>query len=240
MIPILMYHSIQRVSRKEIMRSIHVSPLSFKIQMFLIKLLGYRGCSVTEAIDALKTDTDRDEKLIALTFDDGYRNFVTNALPTLERYGFSATIYIVSDLIGDSNRWDEKTGISKNDLMSADEVKLCITKGIEIGCHSATHPKLTDHKVDLERELLTSKRNLEKTLAITINAFCYPYGIYDDTIKQLLHQCGYSSATTMKRGRASASDNAFELPRIPITWHTLPHLFILKIISAYEDRRRHN
>ena len=238
MIPILMYHSIQRVSRSEIMRSIHVSPLSFKIQMFFLKLLGYRGSSVTEAIEVLKTDSE--EKLVALTFDDGYRNFVTNALPTLDRYGFSATVYIVSDLIGDSNRWDENTGISKNDLMSADEIKLCIAKGIEIGCHSATHAKLNEHKVDLERELLTSKRNLEKTLAIPINAFCYPYGIYDQTIKKLLHQYGYSSATTMKRGRASASDNAFELPRIPITWHTLPHLFILKIISAYEDRRRHN
>ena len=237
MIPILMYHSIQHVSRKEIMRSIHVSPLSFKIQMLLLKVLGYRGCSVSEAIEALKTG--RDEKLVALTFDDGYRNFVTNALPTLERCGFSATVYIVSDLIGDSNRWDGNTGISKNELMSTDEIKLCIARGIEIGCHSATHPKLTDNKVDLERELLTSKRNLEDALGILVKAFCYPYGIYNQAIKKSLQQYEYSSATTMIRGRASSHDNVLELPRIPINWHTLPHLFILKITSAYEDRRRH-
>lgn len=236
MIPILMYHSIKRVSRKEIMRSIHVSPLSFKIQMLLLKVLGYKGCSVSEAVEVLKAG--RNEKLVALTFDDGYRNFVTHALPTLKRCGFSATVYIVSDLIGDSNRWDENTGISKNELMSADEIKLCITKGVEIGCHTATHPKLTDHTVDLERELLTSKRNLEQMLGISIKAFCYPYGTYNQTIEQSLHQYGYSSATTMKRGRALSCDNAFELPRIPINWHTLPHLFILKILSSYEDRRR--
>ena len=232
-----MYHSIKRVSGKEIMRSIHVSPLSFKVQMLLLKILGYRGCSITEALEAL--ENGKNEKLVALTFDDGYRNFFTDALPVLEHHGFNATVYLVSDFIGDSNRWDEDTGISTNELMTVDEVRYCVSKGIEIGCHSATHPKLTDHKVNLETELLTSKRNLEMVTGKTVNAFCYPYGIHDHAIKQLLHRYGYSSATTMIRGRASVDDSVFELPRIPITWHTLPHLFIFKIISAYEDRRRY-
>ncbi len=236
MIPILMYHSIKRVNRNEIMRSIHVSPQSFKLQMLLLKLLGYRGCSVTDALRALKTGGDK--KLVALTFDDGYANFLTEALPTLERYGFSATIYIVADLMGDSNRWDDGTGISENQLMSSNEIRYCFSKGIEIGCHSATHPKLTNDKVNLERELLTSKRTLERTLGSPINTFCYPYGIYNQAIADLLPLYGYSSATTMVRGRASTLDNIYELPRIPVNWHTMPHLFLIKLLTSYEDRRR--
>jgi peptidoglycan/xylan/chitin deacetylase (PgdA/CDA1 family) len=237
MIPILMYHSIQRVSRKEIMRSIHVSPLSFKIQMLLLKAMGYRGCSVSEAIKVLRTG--RDEKLVALTFDDGYRNFIKNALPTLERYGFSATVYIVSDLIGDSNRWDRDTGISPNELMTIDEIKHCASKGIEIGCHSATHAKLTEVKTDreLQRELLTSKQHLERSINNPVNAFCYPYGLFNETIVQHVKRCGYESATTMIRGRADRDDDPLQLPRIPVNWHTLPHLFIAKIVTTYEDKR---
>lgn len=236
MIPILMYHSIKRVSRKEIMRSIHVSPLSFNIQMFLIKILGYRGCSVEEGLKALKSGSN--EKLVILTFDDGYRNFFTSALPTLERYGFRATVYVVTDLIGKENQWDADTGISPNDLMNIEELKHCQSKGIEIGCHSATHPKLTDSSTDLHTQVLASKEKLEHELGCPVTAFCYPYGVYDEQVTNYVRLCRFTSATTMNRGIATTADHPLELPRIPINWHTLPHLFLIKLFTGYEDRRR--
>lgn len=236
MIPILMYHSIKRVDRNEVMRSLHVSPLSFKIQMYLLKILGYRGCSVSEAVELL--NTDRNEKVVALTFDDGYKNFFSNALPILENFGFSATVYVVTGLIGGTNLWDRNSGISTNDLMTLEEIKTCQSKGIEIGCHSATHAKLDEKSVELDEEIGHAKKELELALHTRIHSFCYPYGSYDKHVAKKVKTSGFSSATTMHRGRATAGDSLFELPRIPVTWHTMPHLFLLKIVSQYEDKRR--
>jgi len=231
-----MYHSIKRVDRNEVMRSLHVSPLSFKIQMYLLKILGYRGCSVSEAVELL--NTDRNEKVVALTFDDGYKNFFSTALPILETLGFSATVYVVTDLIGATNLWDRDTGISANDLMTLEEIKSCKSKGIEIGCHSATHAKLDQKSTDLEREIGRAKKDLELALNTRIDTFCYPYGLYDKRVAAEVEISGFSSATTMHRGRATTDDSLFELPRIPINWHTMPHLFLLKILSQYEEKRR--
>lgn len=231
-----MYHSIKRVDRNEVMRSLHVSPLSFKIQMYLLKILGYRGCSVSEAVELL--DTNRKEKVVALTFDDGYQNFFSTALPVLETLGFTATVYVVADLIGSTNLWDRDTGISTNDLMTLGEIKSCMSRGIEIGCHSATHAKLDQRSVDLESEIGRAKSDLELALETRINTFCYPFGVYTECVATKVQSSGFTSATTMRRGRATAGDSIFELPRIPITWHTLPHLFLTKIMSHYEDNRR--
>jgi peptidoglycan/xylan/chitin deacetylase (PgdA/CDA1 family) len=237
MIPILMYHSVKYVDKKEVMRSLHVRPHSFKIQMFLLKALGYRGCSIAEALDALKNKSNG--KLVALTFDDGYQNFKTTALPILKKLGFSATVYIVSDRIGRHNEWDEKTGISPNELMTSAEIQYCASQGIEVGCHSATHVRLTEAQTELDYEILQSKAFLERTISKPVTAFCYPYGIYDDRVLNFVRRAGFSSATTMIRGRATDHDDRYQLPRIPVTWHTLPHLFMIKLFTNYEDRRRH-
>jgi len=70
-----MYHSIQNVSKTEPMRSLHVSPAAFKKQLQILKILGFRGCTVSEAVNALREGSK--EKIVALTFDDGYQNFLS-------------------------------------------------------------------------------------------------------------------------------------------------------------------
>ena len=237
MIPILMYHSIQRVSRHEPMRSIHVDPRRFHQQMWILKTLGYEGCTVSHAINALKSESK--QKLVALTFDDGYLNFISNALPTLNAFNFKATVYAVSNLTGDYNQWDLGTGISPNKLMDNNQLKICISNGMEIGCHTAHHASLTDKHTDLNAEVHQSKSHLENQLQISVNAFCYPYGHMNNKTILEVKKAGFTSATTMVRSRAKPSDDLFQLPRIPVTWHTLPHLFIAKILTSYEDRRRH-
>ena len=200
-------------------------------------MLGFRGCSVSEATEAFKSGSK--ERLVALTFDDGYKNFLTNALPILKRYGFSATIYAVSDLVGTFNEWDSETGISRNELMDYSDLRACIADGIEVGCHSSTHASLPSDGVDLTREISTAKTVLQNKLACSMTTFCYPYGHFDDRVIQSVKEAGFDSATTMIRSRATENDDAFALPRIPINWHTLPHLFLAKILTAYEDKRRY-
>lgn len=236
-VPILMYHSIRNVPTSEVMRSLHVKPQAFALQMWILKKLGYRGCSVSEAICALSEPTG--EKLVALTFDDGYENFLSNALPILDRFGFSATIYVLSDLIGAYNQWDLDSGISKNTLMTEDQIRQCLRHGMEVGCHGATHLSLLDPSANLETEITQAKQNLEAVIQQPATTFCYPYGHFDDKAVRVVERNGFGSAVTMTRSRARGDDDLFRLPRIPVTWHTLPHLFLAKILTNYEDQRRH-
>lgn len=231
-----MYHSIKDVYKSEPMRSLHVPPSRFANQIRLIKALGYRGCSVTEAVDNLSKEPK--DKLIALTFDDGYSNFYTEALPILKKFGFTATVYVVSELIGKTNEWDLSSGISENPLMSEQELKICVQNGIEIGCHTASHKSLVEQDRIYERELTDAKNHIEALLDQSCTSFCYPYGHYDKKTVEQVRQAGFRNATTMIRGRATAKDDLFELPRIPVNWHTMPHLFLIKLLTSYEDKRR--
>ena len=231
-----MYHSIQKVPKTEVMRSLHVKPSSFELQMWILKRLGYRACSVSEAIKAFKVKSS--EKLVGLTFDDGYRNFIHHALPTLTKLKFTATIYAVAGLVGRTNKWDETTGISENRLMTIEELIQCQRHGMEIGCHSMTHANLISPKTHRHIEIIDAKWQLEDMLGTHCSSFCYPYGHYDSDVVKLIEKAGFTNATTMLRSRATHQDRLLELPRIPVTWHTLPHLFITKILTTYEDNRR--
>ena len=235
-VPILMYHSIKSVHRNEVMRSIHVSPRSFALQMRIIKALDFKVCSVGDAIQRKKAGCK--SRIIALSFDDAYENVYDTALPILRKYGFSATIYAVAGLVGSSNVWDLNSGISENTLMSETQIRDCKAHGIEIGCHTHTHQSLIAFNCQLEQEILESKSALEERFDSEINNFCYPYGHYDDTIVKQVSDAGFKFGVTMDRGISNERDSELLLPRIPITWHTLPHLFIAKILTSYEDNRR--
>ena len=235
-IPILMYHSIKTVSRKEVMRSLHVSPAAFSTQMKILATLGYHGCSVSHAIQMRKNGCNA--KLVALTFDDAYENFFSSALNVLTKYKFSATVYPVTNFIGGSNVWDHNSGISENKLMSLNQLRECRGHGIELGCHSASHQSLVEKGCDLDREITQSKLFLENHFDTEITSFCYPYGHYNLLVKEKISSLSFKSGLTMNRGVSTEVDDELLLPRIPITWHTLPHLFITKLLTTYEDRRR--
>jgi len=233
--PILMYHSISNMPRGTIMRSLHVHPKRFKFQMRLLKLLGYRGVSMTELKPYLTGK--KSGRVVGLTFDDGYKNNLTDALPILKQLGFSATLYIVSENIGGINNWDSSKGIPEKRIMDKKEVKEWINYGMEIGSHTQSHIDLQKCSNEIAfKEINQSKTDLENIFKITINHFCYPYGNFNKRILSIVKKAGYDTATTTIRGRSSTNDAILELPRVSITHHTLPHLFLLKLFSSYEDR----
>lgn len=217
------------------MRSLHVPPRRFRFQMRLLKWLGYRGLSMGELLPYLKGE--KTGKVVGITFDDGFRNNLTEALPILKSFGFSATCYIISQKIGGINDWDLDKGIPENPLMNEAEARRWMDEGMEIGSHTRNHARLTECDIDTAtNEIIDSKRELEQRFSTTINHFCYPYGQMDHSIEKLAQQAGYLTATTVARGRAQPNDPLLRLPRVPVTHHTLPHLFLLKILSSYEDR----
>jgi len=235
-IPILMYHSIESMPKSTRMRSLHVSPKRFNFQMWMLKILGYKGLSLRHLKPYL--DGKKTGKVVGITFDDGYQNNLFNAAPILLKNNFSSTCYLVSKKIGLSNIWDIPKGVTQSTLMNHQEIQEWIDLGMEIGAHTLTHPDLTNLTVaQAKQEIEECKNELEMLYRLKVNAFCYPYGRYNDTSVKLVKNAGFSTATSMNRGRAGLGSKKLELPRIPITHHTLPHLFLVKLLTNYEDRR---
>jgi len=234
-IPILMYHSIASMPKGTVMRSLHVPPKLFKFQMWLLKILGYQGLSMSKLQPYLTGK--KQGKVVGITFDDGFNNNLTHALPILQKFNFSATNYIISQNIGGINHWDLNKGIPENPLMNENEIKQWINSGMEIGSHTQSHVRLAE--IDIEtaaKEITQSKLDLEKQFGCLVEHFCYPYGSYNDEIVAITKDAGYRTATTVNRGRAESGYNLLTLPRVSITHRTLFHLFLMKILSKYEDR----
>jgi peptidoglycan/xylan/chitin deacetylase (PgdA/CDA1 family) len=235
-IPILMYHSIESMPKSTVMRSLHVPPRRFKFQMWMLKVLGYQGLSMRKLKPYL--DGKKKGKVVGITFDDGYQNNLVNAAPILKKYNFSATCYIVSECVGLSNIWDLKKNITQRPLMSEAEINSWLAQGMDIGAHSKSHADLTDiSEYKAQKEIRDCKLVLEKKYNLKITDFCYPFGRFNESVCKMTKDSGYISATTMNRGKASSKSHRHMLPRIPINHRTLPHLFILKILTKYEDNR---
>ena len=131
-IPVLMYHSISSDNN-----IISVSVTNFKKQMKLMSLLGYKGYSLN------KINSKTAKKKIIITFDDGYENIFTEAMPILKKFNFSATCFIVNKKIGYFNDWDKnQKNFKKKKLMNKKQINTWINNGFEVGSHTMNHYNL--------------------------------------------------------------------------------------------------
>jgi peptidoglycan/xylan/chitin deacetylase (PgdA/CDA1 family) len=236
-IPILMYHQIDAPPpRGTPLRGLVVSPGSFARQMFLLKCLGYTGLSMRRLEPYLSGENKG--RVVGITFDDGYQNNLQNALPVLKRHGFSATCYAVSGMIGAFNIWDRDIGVAQKPLMSADEWQIWLKSGMEIGSHTCSHADLTKlSAAAAAHEIAASRRELEDDLGCEVRHFCYPYGRFDATHREMVQKAGYASATTTRRGRVQTRDDLYTLRRVLVAQASTLVQFSWKIATPYEDRR---
>ena len=237
-IPILTYHQVDEAPPEGTpYRSLVVSPAAFARQMALLKLLGYRGLSMTALEPYLRGE--KKGRVVGITLDDGYVNNLEHALPVLRRHGFSATCYVVSGQMGGSNVWDHGKGIPEKVLMDAAQLRAWVAGGQEVGAHTRSHVDLreTDDTAAFH-EIAGCKRDLEHRVETQIRHFCYPYGSYEARHAAMAKAVGYKTATTTVRARASAGDDLFELPRVPVLRSTSLPLLWMKLATGYEDRKR--
>ena len=237
-IPILTYHQIaQAPERGAPMRSLYVSPFAFAMQMHTLFLLGYQGLSMTALMPYLQGK--KTGKVVGITFDDGYLNNLENAAAVLQKFNFSSTCYVVSELLGKTNEWDHSIGIASAPLMDLDQLQLWIASGQEVGSHTQHHVDLTTTDLQTSHlEILNSRISLSQKLNTNIQQFCYPYGHYAPAHVDTVKSCGYVAATTTARGNVHPGDSAFELRRVPVVRSTSLPQFLLKILTSYEDRYR--
>lgn len=237
-VPILTYHQVAEASpRGAAFRSLSVAPDDFQRQMAFLHGLGYHGLSMTALLPYLRGE--RKGKVFGITFDDGYLNNLTHALPVLQWYGFSSTCYVVSGLLGQTNSWDAAMGVSPSELMSASHLRQWVAGRQEVGAHTRNHVRLPAlDAASCHVEIATCKQELEHITGTAVSQFCYPFGEFTPEHVEMVQQAGYLTATTTRRGRCQTGDGMWELPRVPVLRRTSRPLLWWKLVSQYEDRRR--
>jgi len=237
-IPILVYHQIDEAPEKgRPFRSLYVAPRAFARQMAWLKALGYTGLSMSALMPYLRGE--KTGKVVGITFDDGYLNNLTNALPVLARQGFSSTCYVVSGLMGQTNIWDEKIGIVQTPLMNEAQLLQWAAGGQELGSHTHQHINLqasTDS--DSTADIQQGKAALEAITGLAADHFCYPYGHFEDRHVDMAIDAGFVTATTTQRSRCQSGTDLMHLPRVPVVRSTSLPVFWLKIATGYEDRHQ--
>ncbi len=184
--PILMYHSVTPYEQDPYL--VTVRPERFDQQLRWLHRRGLRGTSMRELLAARRYGTGR--RLVGLTFDDGYADFSTYVLPALARFGFTATVFVIADLLGGSNSWDP-AGPRKT-LMTAQQIRQAAASGIEIGSHSRRHVSLTSiGGGELTAEVSGSRAILQEVSGQEVSGFCYPYGHVDEPAVNAVRAAGY-------------------------------------------------
>jgi len=151
---------------------------------------------------------------VVLTFDDGFANFLSEAVPVLRKYGYPATIYIPTGFIG---RWSGFTSLVDLPLLSGNEIRNLAEEGFEIGSHSFNHSNLAGLAPDQARnEIERSKKVLEGLTGKEVKTFCYPRGDYNREVVKLVKEADYRSAVTLKCGNINSIADILALYRIAI------------------------
>lgn len=237
-IPILMYHQIDvPAPRGTSFRGLTVHPKSFARQMRWMHRLGYRGLSMRDLMPYLKGE--RTGKVFGITFDDGFRNVFTHALPVLTELEFTSTNYLVANQFGGGNVWDANHNVPFSPLMSKEEAIVWAQSGQEVGSHTLDHVHLPEMPMEQARkQIVQSRQVLSDAVEQDVTAFCYPYGHFKAEHAEMAAEAGYLNATTTKRGLAGPQDGPYLLPRVGI-WRTTHMLrFFQKCLTRHEDRRR--
>jgi peptidoglycan/xylan/chitin deacetylase (PgdA/CDA1 family) len=218
---ILMYHSVGRVPNDT--NGLCTSPERFEAHMEYLKRHNLCGVSMRELHRAVKAGSA--EGLIGLTFDDGYRDFLRSAVPILESFGFSATVFVIGDLLGGENDWEHHMGPQpRMKLLEAAEVREVAERGMEVGAHSMTHVRLSGLDPErLEEEVAGSRRVLSEVVGEEVEGFCYPFGNLDGAAVRAVRRAGYTYACAVHR---RVEKSVYDLPRIIVS--EKDHLLRLK------------
>lgn len=209
-LPTLTYHYIRVVENPEVDKlgfALSVTPENFKKQMQYLVDHDYQTISPDDLYNALKEGKNLPPKSVLLTFDDGYRDFYQNAFPVLKKHNLKATVFVVTNFVGDKDKryltWEQIKEMDKSDL-------------VMIGSHSQNHANLIKSS-KATQEISQSKAIIEKQLGHEISTFAYPGGQFNAKVANLVSKATYQLAFTTQIGTKMSFEERFQLPRVRIS-----------------------
>jgi peptidoglycan/xylan/chitin deacetylase (PgdA/CDA1 family) len=210
-----MYHSVSSIAQGA-MRDLAVPAETLTLQLSALVRAGYRLTGLTEALQLAATGAG--QRVVALTFDDGYLDFLQLGMPILQDVGATATLYVPTSHVGQKATWLGADSSSVSRLMTWTELGDAAAEHIEIGSHGFVH-----HPVDvlppavLADELSRSRAELEQRLGVAVSSFCYPHGYTSRAVVRAVSRAGYANACVVGRRLHRLDHGSFEVDRLHIT-----------------------
>jgi len=204
-IPVLMYHHVQ--SKEEAIKGNEVSLTVytdfFEKQMQYLKDHGYNVVSTARLVDFFDNGTKIPGKSVIITFDDGYEDFYTDAYPILQKFGFSATVFVPTGLLDNYNylTWDQISSM-KSSILFAN--------------HTWSHKNVMTVASDMQYEISTADLQLSEHSLNSPKIFAYPFGLDSVQSEKYLETLGYKAAFTTSSGSTLCKKQRLYLPRIRI------------------------
>ncbi len=237
-IPILMYHSISASddSARHPYYQTVTSPRVFGQQLKFLHDNGYKSINLTDAVTRLRESAPHDQRSVVITFDDGFQNFYSQAFPLLNKYNFTATMFLPTSYIHrDTRRFNDI------ECLTWSEVRELQKFGTHFGSHTVTHPQLrTLGPKDLETEIRCSKRTIEDELGFPVDSFSYPYAFpetdarFRERLGGLLEKNGYQNGVSTIIGTADGTGGQFFMKRLPVNSCDDLLLFRAKLEGGYD------
>ena len=244
-IPVLMYHDITDRGKHQghdYFRT-DTPPKVFERHMQYLCDNEYTSLTVSQAIDMLhkknlngSTQTQQ-RKYVVLTFDDGYRDFYTDAFPILQRLGFQATVFLPTRFINPDRNIPFKRGV----CLTWQEARELRREGVLFGSHTVSHVQMKSlPKKDIALELRESKKNIEDNLGEDVESFSYPYAFPDEApelvayLREELESCGYRNGVSTRIGTATNRDDRYFIRRLPVNGSDDVPLFKAKLEGGYD------
>jgi len=237
-IPVLMYHSVADEDENGVNAYYRTAtaPTVFAAQMSDLHEAGYSVLSLADAVSWLTGSSQTMARGVVITFDDGYRNFYTNAFPILNQHGFTATMFLPTSHTGETRQT-----FKGKECLTWSEVRELQSHGISFGSHTVTHPQLYSldaHRI--EEEVVSSKKTIEHELGCAVESFAYPYAFpetdaeFKSRLRHTLHQAGYKYGVCTTVGRAHPGSDPLFLKRLPVNSCDDARLFQAKLTGAYD------
>jgi peptidoglycan/xylan/chitin deacetylase (PgdA/CDA1 family) len=204
-VPILLYHYI-RINpnpRDTVGFSLSTPPAMFRMQMQYLADHGFHVVSLHQAVAAIKSHGPLPSRPVVLTFDDGYADFFTAAVPIMASHGFTATDFVISGRMG---QWS---------FMTPSQVVAADGMGFNIGAHTVDHVALAAQTPSRASwEIRTSKATLETLLGHKVLDFAYPYGSFNAYDEAQAQSAGFETAVSTLYGTIHTAGQLFYLSRM--------------------------
>ena len=229
-IGILTYHSLDSSGSL-----VSTAPRRFADQIGCIADLGYCGITLREAVAHRAATGSWPPQRVVLTFDDGYANVYEIAWPTLTRYGFTATLFLVTQHMGGWNDWEPPPArLGARAMLSWRQVAELSAAGMEIAAHTRTHRNLLELSAAAAAdEIVASRKDIESHLQQPVESFAYPFGRKSAAVEEIVRREFRAACTTVLcRAR---HDVLTRLPRIDAYYLRSPDL-LRRLLNGQLDR----
>ena len=193
----------------------------FDEQMSLLGELGYEPVPLGAVLDHYLRGVPLPTGAVLLTFDDGYRDNLENALPILRKHGYPAVLFVPIGFLDDGRPLPHEESLRmlgvRNDTVGWDELAELEAGGIRIESHGIGHRPLSElEPSEATREIALSKLKLEERLGREVEAFAFVKGSLADYRPEhasLVQQAGYRIGFTSVSGANGSASDRFRLRR---------------------------